>query len=41
MEDGSFVHFSPDGRWLASTGGGCRLWMVDSCAKDRTLAEPI
>ena len=30
METGSWVRFSPDGRWLATTGGGCRLWAVDS-----------
>jgi hypothetical protein len=24
------VAFSPDGRWLLTTGGGCRLWKVDS-----------
>jgi WD40 repeat protein len=30
VESGSQVHFSPDGRWLATTGGGCRLWAVDS-----------
>jgi serine/threonine protein kinase/WD40 repeat protein/Tfp pilus assembly protein PilF len=26
----SLVGFSPDGRWLATTGGGCRLWVVGS-----------
>jgi WD40 repeat protein len=26
----SDVCFSPDGRWLATTGGGCRLWAVGS-----------
>jgi serine/threonine protein kinase/WD40 repeat protein len=24
------VSFSPDGHWLLTTGGGCRLWAVDS-----------
>ena len=26
----SQVRFSPDGLWLATSGGGCRLWAVDS-----------
>jgi tetratricopeptide (TPR) repeat protein len=26
----SMVCFSPDGRWLATSGGGCRLWLVGS-----------
>src|SRR5262249_57044011 len=26
------VSFSPDGRWLLPTGGGCRLWGVDTWA---------
>jgi Tetratricopeptide repeat len=30
VEDSSNVCFSPDGRWLATTGGGCRLWTVGS-----------
>jgi len=32
IEGGSWVHFSPDGKWLMTTGGGggCRLWAVDS-----------
>jgi serine/threonine protein kinase/WD40 repeat protein len=30
VETGSMVHFSQDGRWLATTGGGCRLWKVPS-----------
>ncbi len=29
VEESSDVRFSPDGRWLATTGGG-RLWAVDS-----------
>lgn len=28
VETTSTVHFSPDGRWLATTGGGGRLWKV-------------
>jgi Flp pilus assembly protein TadD len=28
MKSGSGVGFSPDGQWLMSTGGGCRLWAV-------------
>jgi tetratricopeptide (TPR) repeat protein len=27
---GSWVTFSPDGRWLLTTGSGCRLWEVGS-----------
>jgi eukaryotic-like serine/threonine-protein kinase len=27
---GSYVGFSPNGKWLLTTGGGCRLWSVDS-----------
>jgi serine/threonine protein kinase/WD40 repeat protein len=30
VKTASNVRFSPDGRWLATTGGGCRLWAVDS-----------
>jgi hypothetical protein len=30
VEGGSFVRFSPDGRWLATTGGRCRLWNIAS-----------
>jgi tetratricopeptide (TPR) repeat protein len=30
VEGSSTVGFSPDGCWLATTGGGCRLWRVDS-----------
>ena len=30
VEIGSMVGFSPNGKWLATTGGGCRLWAVDS-----------
>jgi serine/threonine protein kinase/WD40 repeat protein/tetratricopeptide (TPR) repeat protein len=29
VETGSMVGFSPDGKWLMTTGGGCRLWEVD------------
>jgi WD40 repeat protein len=28
VESGSLVGFSPDGRWLLTTGGGYRLWEV-------------
>jgi serine/threonine protein kinase/WD40 repeat protein len=28
VEGGSSVGFSPDDRWLLTTGGGCRLWEV-------------
>jgi WD40 repeat protein len=28
VPDGCGVLFSPDGRWLATSGGGCRLWHV-------------
>jgi tetratricopeptide (TPR) repeat protein len=30
VEVSSMVGFSPDDRWLATTGGGCRLWAVGS-----------
>jgi serine/threonine protein kinase/WD40 repeat protein len=30
VSGGSVVGFSPDGRWLTTTGGGCRLWAVGS-----------
>src|SRR5205823_871038 len=30
VESGSNVRFSPDGRWLATSGGGCRLWAIPS-----------
>jgi serine/threonine protein kinase/WD40 repeat protein len=30
VSDGCGVLFSPDGKWLATTGGGCRLWEVDT-----------
>jgi WD40 repeat protein len=30
IETSSWVHFSPDGRWLTTTGGGCRIWKVPS-----------
>jgi WD40 repeat protein len=30
VEGSSGVGFSPDGRWLVTTGGGCRLWEVGS-----------
>jgi WD40 repeat protein len=28
VEGSSLVGFSPDGNWLATNGGGCRLWRV-------------
>ena len=28
VEGSSLVGFSPEGRWLLTTGGGCRLWSV-------------
>ena len=30
VDSGSRVGFSPDGKWLATTGGGLRLWAVGS-----------
>jgi tetratricopeptide (TPR) repeat protein len=30
VEGSSHVGFSPDGRWLVTTGGGCRLWHTDT-----------
>jgi WD40 repeat protein len=30
VEGSSGVGFSPDDRWLLTTGGGCRLWAVES-----------
>ena len=30
LDSGSGVYFSPDGKWLATTGGGLRLWAVGS-----------
>jgi WD40 repeat protein len=29
--------FSPDGRWLVTTGGGCRVWAVDGWAEGPRL----
>jgi serine/threonine protein kinase/WD40 repeat protein len=31
------VCFSPDGKWLATTGGGCRLWTVDGWKQSREV----
>jgi serine/threonine protein kinase/WD40 repeat protein len=28
--NGRGVRFSPDGKWLATSGGGCRLWSTDT-----------
>jgi WD40 repeat protein len=32
------VQFSPDGKWLLTTGGGCRLWEVGSWKEGPSLA---
>src|SRR5262249_58307272 len=29
VDGGSWVAFSPDGKWLGTSGGGLRLWAVD------------
>jgi WD40 repeat protein len=29
VETSSWVDFSPDGKWLGTSGGGCRLWAVE------------
>jgi WD40 repeat protein len=39
VETGSVVRFSPDGHWLASTGGGCRLWVVGTWQEGPRLAD--
>jgi serine/threonine protein kinase/WD40 repeat protein/tetratricopeptide (TPR) repeat protein len=38
---GPRVGFSPDGRWLATTGGGGRLWQVGSWAPGRELGGDV
>jgi eukaryotic-like serine/threonine-protein kinase len=32
--------FSPDGRWLLTDGGGCRLWKVGAWAEGPTIGGP-
>lgn len=39
VETSSWVRFSPDGRWLATTGGGCRLWAVPSWREGPHIAD--
>jgi eukaryotic-like serine/threonine-protein kinase len=39
LEYGSTVAFSPDGEWLATGGGGCRLWAVGSWQEGPLLSE--
>ena len=38
------VRFSPDGKWLLTTSGGCRLWSVGTWERDQgwggTSANP-
>jgi serine/threonine protein kinase/WD40 repeat protein len=34
------VAFSPDGRWLLTTGGGCRLWEVGSWNEGPNIGGP-
>jgi serine/threonine protein kinase/WD40 repeat protein len=38
---GPWVGFSPDGRWLATTGGGGRLWRVGSWAPGPDLGGDV
>jgi serine/threonine protein kinase/WD40 repeat protein len=35
------VHFSPDGQWLLTTGGGFRLWAVGSWQEGPALGGPL
>jgi WD40 repeat protein len=37
---GCGVVFSPDGRWLLTNGGGCRLWKVDTWEEGPRVAPP-
>jgi len=39
VETGSQVLFSPNGRWLATTGGGCRLWAVASWQEGPSIGD--
>jgi serine/threonine protein kinase/WD40 repeat protein/Flp pilus assembly protein TadD len=34
------VAFTPDGRWLLTTGGGCRLWEVGSWNEGPKIGKP-
>jgi WD40 repeat protein len=34
------VRFSPDGKWLLTTGGGCRLWRVGTWQEGPILGAP-
>src|SRR5207253_6279830 len=33
------LHFSPDGKWLLTTGGGCRLWAVGTWQEGPNLGR--
>jgi WD40 repeat protein/Tfp pilus assembly protein PilF len=39
VEYGSRVAFSPDGKWLATGGDGCRLWEVGSWQEGARMGE--
>src|SRR5262249_38269034 len=40
-EGSSRVGFSPDGRWLLTTGGGCRLWSVGTWREGSTIGGAL